>query len=596
MNLSKLLLLNFLTLACFNADGRMFNREQHSQKLVDEVSQVHIALAGIDGDSMTVSWSTPGDIRGVSSVRYGTSPGDLSITAFGTASSYLESYHHHVKLAELKPSTQYYYICGTYNDDGSFSSLSEEKSFTSAPAMESVKGDENWNFFAFGDLGLVNGEPTADYINNVIHNNANVEGNDKPQLVWHSGDVGYADDSFIHYGCYTKFCYEEKYDEYMARAQDAWASSLPYMVAPGNHEADCHSPACLASKERRENLSNFTAYNARFRMPSEESNGTLNMWYSFNYNNVHFVTIDTETAYPGAPEEKRYVLPCGGFGDMLTWLEQDLAQANLPEVRQKRPWIMVAGHRPIYESTNDSMNAALQVAIEDLLYKYGVDVYLAGHRHYYTRYYPLYRGKQDPAGYDYPRYTTHLTIGGPGNDEVENIQRRLKEAEDVVRDVHAGVVRPSDPSPHEDSDGGIAERERERLMHLTGEERDIITAMAIRERGRGSGGSSSSTDGNGEEGGRREGGEGGWMSKAADFSDRVRGVLLPEDPDNFSSNAPPSSWVALWDKDNHVGVIRVYVQGRDSMRIDYIRTMTGEIYDSVLLRRDDTSRGTDPDS
>lgn len=50
-------------------------------------------------------------------------------------------------------------------------------------------------------------------------------------------------------------------------------------------------------------LSNFTAYNARFRMPSPESNGTLNMWHSFNYGPVHFISIDTETGFEGAPEE-----------------------------------------------------------------------------------------------------------------------------------------------------------------------------------------------------------------------------------------------------------------------------------------------------
>jgi hypothetical protein len=49
---------------------------------------------------------------------------------------------------------------------------------------------------------------------------------------------------------------------------EEFTSKLPYMVAVGNHEADCHDPACLADKERREKLSNFTAYNTRFRMPS----------------------------------------------------------------------------------------------------------------------------------------------------------------------------------------------------------------------------------------------------------------------------------------------------------------------------------------
>lgn len=28
-------------------------------------------------------------------------------------------------------------------------------------------------------------------------------------------------------------------------------------------------------------------------MPSAESGGVMNMWYSFNYKNVHFVNINT---------------------------------------------------------------------------------------------------------------------------------------------------------------------------------------------------------------------------------------------------------------------------------------------------------------
>lgn len=63
-------------------------------------------------------------------------------------------------------------------------------------------------------------------------------------------------------------------------------------------------PACLVDEAKRFKLSNFTAYNNRFKMPSSESgSGALNMHYSFNYGSVHFISIDTETGYPGAAEE-----------------------------------------------------------------------------------------------------------------------------------------------------------------------------------------------------------------------------------------------------------------------------------------------------
>jgi hypothetical protein len=47
---------------------------------------------------------------------------------------------------------------------------------------------------------------------------------------------------------------------------------------------------------------NFTAYLHRFRMPFAESGAVNNMWHSFDYGLVHFVSISTETDFPGAPE------------------------------------------------------------------------------------------------------------------------------------------------------------------------------------------------------------------------------------------------------------------------------------------------------
>lgn len=34
------------------------------------------------------------------------------------------------------------------------------------------------------------------------------------------------------------------------RVSHEFAAKVPYMVVPGNHEAECHSPACLASPRR----------------------------------------------------------------------------------------------------------------------------------------------------------------------------------------------------------------------------------------------------------------------------------------------------------------------------------------------------------
>lgn len=415
-----------------------------------EPQQVHIAFAGVDdlgnSNSMAVSWNTKIKTD-TSVVKYGTTSGQYDFTSVGSASAYYKSLNHHVTLDTLKPDTKYYYICG----DEASGMLSKELSFKSAPLSSDAASHSDWSFAFFADLGVVNGGPSSEYVGHMVNSsdgtstNQNNRDSNGIELVWHGGDIGYADDSFTHYGCYTKFCYEKVYDEYMVSAAQHWTTKVPYMVTPGNHEAECHSPACLLVKERREKLSNFTAYNERFHMPSEESGGVLNMHYSWNYKNVHFISIDTETGYKGAPEAKRMVLKCGGFGDQLTWLENDLIEANKPENRAVRPWIFMAGHRPIYYGS--TVHTELQTAIEGLMYKYGVDMYLYGHVHNYQRLFPVYNSIVDPAGYNNPKATTMVLVGSPGNDEMDPAQRKRVLQQELERDAASSEEKPADPSP-----------------------------------------------------------------------------------------------------------------------------------------------------
>ena len=96
--------------------------------------------------------------------------------------------------------------------------------------------------------------------------------------VWHVGDIGYVDDSYAHH--LTGLTYESAYNGYMNWLQNVTAL-MPYMVSPGNHESECHSPACaLELSKYGHHLNNFTAFNARWKMPSQESKGRANsnMW------------------------------------------------------------------------------------------------------------------------------------------------------------------------------------------------------------------------------------------------------------------------------------------------------------------------------
>jgi len=140
-------------------------------------------------------------------------------------------------------------------------------------------------------------------------------------------------------------------------------------------------------------------------MPGPESGGVLAMWHSWDYANVHFVSIDTSTDFQDAPEgttgdSHMPWFPAGSFaptGAYMAWLDADLAAARA----RGATWIVAGGHRP----TEDLKDPAPLLA---LFAKHGVDLYLAGHGHSYYRYDKSAFGDN----------TVHVMVGGAGCDEM----------------------------------------------------------------------------------------------------------------------------------------------------------------------------------
>jgi len=218
-----------------------------------------------------------------------------------------------------------------------------------------------------------------------------------------------------------------------------WMNSItkkiPYMVNPGNHEAACAefdgtngqlsaylnddqsnstSNGSLTYYSCPTSQRNFTAYQHRFRMPGEETGGVGNFWYSFDYGLAHFVSVDGETDYPYSPEwpflrdlSGNEILPMenetfstdsGPFGTIdgdqwkvktayqqYKWLKKDLESVN----RTKTPWVIAMSHRPMYSSEVSTYQKNLRNAFEALMLENGVDVYYAGHIHWYERIWPI---------------------------------------------------------------------------------------------------------------------------------------------------------------------------------------------------------------
>lgn len=132
----------------------------------------------------------------------------------------------------------------------------------------------------YGDMGIVQySYYTVEHVTHLVDNsNANVD------FIYQAGDFGYGDDR-------DPMFYEVSWDLFFTQMQLPM-TKVPYMVAPGNHEENCGSDICNFY------ASNFTVFNNRFNMPASQSGAVNNMWFSFNYGNIHFISISTETDYP----------------------------------------------------------------------------------------------------------------------------------------------------------------------------------------------------------------------------------------------------------------------------------------------------------
>lgn len=140
----------------------------------DPPTQVHIMYAGNPtGTGMIVSYMTQGTTA-TSTVRYGTSPTLLNSTATGFQTSYLVTWHHHIRLQGLTPNTRYYYSCG--DATAGYSSV---YSFVTANPQPTYP----WSVAVFGDAGIPGAEEVIGDLQRVLPNIS---------FTLHIGDISYA--------------------------------------------------------------------------------------------------------------------------------------------------------------------------------------------------------------------------------------------------------------------------------------------------------------------------------------------------------------------------------------------------------------------
>jgi Calcineurin-like phosphoesterase len=125
--------------------------------------------------------------------------------------------------------------------------------------------------------------------------------------------------------------------------------------------------------------------------------------FHYEFGPIHFIHYSTEHAFGEGSTQHAFV------ADTLASID-----------RRRTPWVIFAGHRPMYiDSTNDAPHDGdqtvatdLRAAFEKLLKDFAVDVTLHGHHHSYQRTCPVYKEECVGLGDDgVPRGPVHLVIG-----------------------------------------------------------------------------------------------------------------------------------------------------------------------------------------
>ncbi|XP_058107627.1 purple acid phosphatase 22-like [Magnolia sinica] len=313
--------------------------------------QVHISLVGTD--HMRISWITEAH-SAPSSVEYGKISGKYDESATGEHTSYNFFLYrsgkiHHVKIGPLEPSTIYYYRCG---------GISKEFDFKTPPATFPIE------FAVSGDLGQT--EWTSSTLKHINSSDYDV--------LLLPGDLSYADNQ------------QPLWDTF-GRLVEPLASRRPWMVTEGNHEIE-KIPIIGPSA--------FKSYNARWKMPFEESGSNSNLYYSFDVAGVHVVMLGSYTNFDMDSAQYK-------------WLQADLAKVD----RKRTPWLVALLHAPWYNTNtaHQGEGESMREAMEELLYNARTDIVFAGHVHAYERFRRVYNNSANHCG------PMHLTIGDGGNRE-----------------------------------------------------------------------------------------------------------------------------------------------------------------------------------
>ncbi|HLH30494.1 MAG TPA: metallophosphoesterase [Terriglobia bacterium] len=337
----------------------VFNQRGRPRFTVTTTRQPYVQNVRNDGAS--IMWATAEPGMGI--VEYSPDGIDFQrvsakqefFSADQTASS-TDFYQYTATISGLQPSTDYQYRA--YVDRGAV--------WAGGGSTFRTAGPGPFNFVALGDSGYASPEQSA------IAQRILAE---KPAFVIHTGDVVYnpggAPGTSID-------LYQRNYFDYYS----AIMSCAPFFPCPGNHD---FGP-------------DLTPYFAVHSFPDlTVPSADYGQYYSFDWGNAHFVSLDAHKALVDA---------VNSGGQMLQWLDNDLRAT-------RQFWRIVYFHYPPFAAgpnMTEPREALVRQYVIPILEKYGVQVVLSGHEHSYQRSQPI----RNSTFVTPHTGTNYLTCGGGG--------------------------------------------------------------------------------------------------------------------------------------------------------------------------------------
>ncbi|KAL5725838.1 polynucleotide adenylyltransferase [Ranunculus cassubicifolius] len=294
-------------------------------------------------------------------------------------------------LKELWPNSRYTYKLGHILSNGTYV-WSRSYNFKASPYPGQ---DSQQRVVIFGDMGKAEADGSNEYNNyqlgslnttkQIIQDLKNID------IVFHIGDICYANG------------YLSQWDQFTAQVHPI-TSTVPYMVASGNHERDWPGTGSFYGNMDSGGECGVPA-ETMYYIPATNR---AKPWYSTDYGMFHFCIADTEHDWREGTEQYKFIEKC-------------LASVD----RQKQPWLVFLAHRVLgyssgsfYAEQGSFEEPMGRESLQKLWQKYKVDLAVYGHVHNYERTCPIYENvctSQEKSNYKGSlNGTIHVVAGGGG--------------------------------------------------------------------------------------------------------------------------------------------------------------------------------------